>query len=274
METNKKNSQSENESDINIENDLMKAKLTAEFGMSSLNSSLDPQTENEWLNYIYEWEKQFAEEKRISVYDRIGKPDFKKYDELPPNKVVKELERLLALMQENAIIVHCICDYDVSTMYKFITEELFQKEIDDIRIKGMNTNFIYEEFHPNHEYEIRELTKDFFKFFLDADWNTKHAEFQLADTVLFKQKQYKREEFVKILLSFREEVKPVKLELLEIKKASFDIHKGKGRVEGEITFSVQEETGYPAHVSGLFRLGVEFDDYYWIITEFTFPELE
>ncbi len=48
----KKNSQSNQVTDLNFENDVIKAKLTAEFGMKKLNSDLNPEVENEWLNYI------------------------------------------------------------------------------------------------------------------------------------------------------------------------------------------------------------------------------
>jgi len=259
---------------LKTENGLLRKKLSSEFGMNDIHSMPDCKIENDSLNYIYEWEKQFAKKKRIKVYDRIGKPDFIKLEKLTPDKVAEELERLLVIMAENAIVLNCICDYDDSIIYKFVTEELFHEEIDDIRIKGMNTNFIYEEFYPNHEYDIRELTKYFFKSFLDVDWNKKHSDFQLADTIVFKQKQYKKDEFVKILLSFREDVKPVMLELIEIENVSFDIEKHDGTVNGEITFSVQEDAGYPAHVSGLFKLNVKFNDYYWEISELNLPGLE
>ncbi len=66
MEANKKTSPEIKETDFKSENDLIKSKLTEEFGMKDMQSGLDPESENEWLNYIYEWEKQFAEKKTIS----------------------------------------------------------------------------------------------------------------------------------------------------------------------------------------------------------------
>jgi len=43
--------------------------------------------------------------------------------------------------------------YAPSVIYKFITEELFDHEMDDIMLPGFVHHFIYEEFHPNHEYD-------------------------------------------------------------------------------------------------------------------------
>ncbi len=58
-------------------------------------------------------------------------------------------------------MVESICKVEDSEMYRFITEELFSHEIDNISIKGMMTHFTYEEFHPNHEYDIINCTRDF-----------------------------------------------------------------------------------------------------------------
>ena len=80
MDTNKRTSEEVKEADYKSENDLIKSKLSEEFGMKDMHSGLDPESENEWLNYIYEWDKQFSERKRISVFDRMSKPEFIKHD--------------------------------------------------------------------------------------------------------------------------------------------------------------------------------------------------
>jgi hypothetical protein len=54
-------------------------------------------------------------------------------------------------------------------IYKFLTEELFLQVIDDMNVSGMNAVFIYEEFHPNHKYDLERDTIDFLKMFLDKD---------------------------------------------------------------------------------------------------------
>ncbi len=41
------------EEKLKTENELLKKKLTAEFGTQDHGSSLDPELENEWLKYIY-----------------------------------------------------------------------------------------------------------------------------------------------------------------------------------------------------------------------------
>ena len=43
-------------------------------------------------------------------------------------------------------------------MYRFVTEELFKHEIEDVKVRGWVHQFIYEEFHPNPEYDVRSAT--------------------------------------------------------------------------------------------------------------------
>ena len=274
MEANKNTSQEIKEAEFKSENDLIKSKLTEKFGMKDMQSGLDPESENEWLNYIYEWEKQFAERKRISVFDRLGKPEFIKHDKLRADEVTIELDRLLDLMHENSLALDSICEYDDRIIYKFLTEELFQEDINDIRIEGMFTSFIYEEFHPNHEYDIRELTNDFFDNILAENWNDGRAKFQLADKIQYNGQSFEKNDLVKELHSFREEVHPAKLELLEFSNLEFDIEKKTGTVEGGISFSVLENGKPDAHVSAFFKLNLSYNDYYWEICGLNFPEIQ
>src|SRR6187399_378146 len=181
------------EEKIKAENELLKMKLTAEFGMQSGDSSLDDETENEWLNYLYQFEKSYSEAKRIKVYDFIGRPAFKEISCLNKDEIENELNRLLDVMHQNNISLDCLTDYDDEIIYKFITEELFEEETDDMRINGMMHCFIYEEFHPNHEYDLRCLGKEFYENFFADDWNEIIAEHQFNEDMIYNKKNFTRE---------------------------------------------------------------------------------
>jgi hypothetical protein len=45
--------------------------------------------------------------------------------------------------------------------YNFIIKEMFEHESAFMPVNGMITGFLYEEFHPDHELEITELTNRF-----------------------------------------------------------------------------------------------------------------
>ncbi|MBS1519343.1 MAG: hypothetical protein JSS91_14780 [Bacteroidetes bacterium] len=256
----------------NVENELIKAKLKSEFGMMGSYSDTDLQTENEWLNYIYEWERQFAVKKKIKVYDRIGKPDLIKFEELASHEVNAELEKLLFLFEENGLILDCVCEYEKGIIYKFLTEELIHEEIDDIRIEGMKTHFIYEEFHPNHKYDIETTVEEFFKFFLEKQFDEKQFQFVfLDDSIQYNGIEHTNDELLKKLVKFREIVKPVGIELLEFYKTEFDLEKNNGSSEGELTYSVNGNNRNQAHISCGFKIRLKLSNYgFWEISEVEF----
>lgn len=258
---------------IKVDNELLKVKLGTEFGMSEMRSELPAELENDWLNYIYNFENLSKDAKEISVYERLGKPEYKKLTDLNNDEVTSELLRFLNLMEENNLILNFLCDYDDRLKYEFITEELFEEIIEDIRIEGLRTNFIYEEFHQNHEYDIKEAANGFFNFFLRREINEEHIGFIcLNKEMRYKDKIISKDDFIKILNCFREEIKPAGAELIEFYSTTFDLEKKFGSVSGEISYSVLENGLPSAHISDTFKIDFIYDDYnYWIISGISFP---
>jgi hypothetical protein len=147
--------------DIELKKKELEKKYEATFFIND--SNISPELEDEWVNHIEQFEQQFEKKDTISVWEYLGKPAFIKADEIAPEKIADALNRLLEFMSENQIELDTLCPVDDKVLYQFITDELFFCEIDNIRIKDMNTCFIYEEFHPNAEYDIRSAYEYFFK---------------------------------------------------------------------------------------------------------------
>ncbi|MDQ3020022.1 MAG: hypothetical protein M3R36_05560 [Bacteroidota bacterium] len=271
MKTKKNQGHSSIEKNIDFDNDIMKAKLNSEFGMKEFGSSLTEEAEKQWLNYVYDFEKMYKDAKQIKVYDFIGKPDFKKLNELSDNEISAELDRLTDILNSNNIELDLCCEYEDKIIYQFITEELFEELTDDMRIEGMRHCFIYEEFHPNHDYDIRYLAKDFFEYFLKREWDDIHADHHLSDVMKYNDSNIERKDFVKILHTFRKSVKPVELEKIQIDSVDIAIEQKTCIVKGMISyiFILYDETTISNF--GKFKLGVCFNDFYWEITEVEFP---
>src|SRR5689334_8440730 len=103
----------QSEDEIRSENLLLKLKLEMEHGMQMMDTSaLDPQMENQWLTDIYAFEKQFKEAGRIKIYDKIGRPEYKRYDEINKADISSELDGLSDLLKKNQIFLGCICEYE------------------------------------------------------------------------------------------------------------------------------------------------------------------
>ena len=140
-----------------IDNELKKKEIEEKYGASfSQSGNLPPAIEGQWLESIEQFEQQYSKHETISVWEYIGKPEFKKIDKLAPEKISSELEKLSFIMNKNNIMLDTLREVDEKELYRFITEELFHHEIDNIHIEGMTTNFIYEEFYPNAEYDIEQ----------------------------------------------------------------------------------------------------------------------
>ena len=127
-----------------------KRSLKEDFGCTfhGGNSSLPPEVEWDWLHYVEEFERQFRNRRQTTVRRFVGNPDVQPLQSLTGVQLPGELERLLDILADNSVLVHFDTGIPDIEMYRFLSGELLDQEMDDIRIPGMTHNFIYEEFHP------------------------------------------------------------------------------------------------------------------------------
>jgi hypothetical protein len=153
-------------SDIQIENDIMRRKLQSEANaIIGIKKDIPPELENIFLRNVLAIEEAGKNIRMTNLYDFLGKPEYKNIAVLQPDEVTIELERLKNLFTDKQVIIDVLDTYDDATIYKFITEELFQQQTYEDIVPGMVRHFVYEEFHPNHKLDIRERAMDFL-----GDW--------------------------------------------------------------------------------------------------------
>lgn len=151
---------------LKAENDFLKMKLMlengAEFGKMESDKDLSPNIENEFLNYIMEFEKHAENPVYIKVFDKIGQPaHFKPVVEIADNEIEAEWRQLLKHLNGYNIDFNvCSPNITVRELYRFVTEELFEHEMSDINIPGTTSNFIYDEFYPDPIYENSNAASD------------------------------------------------------------------------------------------------------------------
>lgn len=210
---------------IKQENEFKKMKLKLEHDAifpDTKQFNLPPEIEGMFLDSIFNFEKAFRNAKKVTVFEKIGSPKFKLAEDLTDEKLDKALSKITKLMKKNNMVLDVICDYDNEErlIYKFITEELFLHQIDDFDIPGMNTCFIYEEFHPNHKFYLENNTIDYLDVFFD-----KKSELYYSNL----EKQPKNHLELNNFRSLFEKFKIKKLEIKNIKinkksaKTTFDI---------------------------------------------------
>ena len=162
------------EENLRMQNDFLKMKMMAESGaFFGGEGGLPPEIENLFLKNVMEFEKMNAGSQAKKIFDVLNKPVFEDEKDLDEEKFQIEFKRLQALLEENSININFTKERDNRFKYHFITTELFDHETTFIPVKGMTTYFSYEEFHPDHELEITEITNqfldDFFERKLNAD---------------------------------------------------------------------------------------------------------
>jgi hypothetical protein len=174
-----------NEEELRKENEVLLKKLQDEFGESHHMSTegLSESIRNEFLKYVYEMEKQFKEGVKLSIYKIIGEPKYRRHFELSDDDLVAELDKFQELLYKHQIEIVCLYEVTDRELYRFITEELFLEETEVINIEGVYTNYIYEEFHPNDQEDMKADTRSFVNDILQ---NRLHPEFNTLNNLVEK----------------------------------------------------------------------------------------
>ncbi len=113
----------------------------AKFGGQS--DGLPPDLERDWLEYIEEFERKSEQADFVTVRTFLGDPVFPPAGSLTAAELAREFERLLGLLDENTVHVEFPPHISTAEQYRSITEELFNEEMEDIRIDGMVHVFVY-----------------------------------------------------------------------------------------------------------------------------------
>ena len=140
-----------------IQESLIQSKreqLRDEFGMQfdHMDSCLSLEGQNEWLDYLLDFERQFENAPRITVRERIGNPTIQPVTEIPLYALEETVNDLLDLLAEHGIVVDFMGEWDDLAAYRFLTEELLAEEMDDIRIEGMFS--VFEATTPKYDVEM------------------------------------------------------------------------------------------------------------------------
>jgi hypothetical protein len=136
-----------------------KDKLRTEYKMEfeQTDSRLSPEVESEWLDHVLEFERQFEQAERITVRKRIGDPPIPSLSDLPLHAVGEAVTALLDLLAAHGVAVDFLGDVDELEAYRYLTEELLDQEMDDIRVEGMMTHFTY----STPEYDVQMWVESF-----------------------------------------------------------------------------------------------------------------
>src|SRR5215216_755686 len=124
-----------------------------------------PEPYNSWEEYFNDFDRQLKEAPQVTVRERIGNPKIRPADEIPDTEIEAELDQLIELLYTNNVVIDFIHTIGDREAYLFITEELLDETMDDIRIPDTYSHFIYDEFHPNDEDDVEVWAGEFLDTF-------------------------------------------------------------------------------------------------------------
>lgn len=169
--------------------ELLKLKLIAEHGAHihmAEDSLLSAEMELAWLQHITHFERLSKEAGYAKVYDFIGQPGYKKATELKQGDFETELDQLLSYMYERGVCLHFNEDEEAETIYRFVTEELFEETMNCYRGPGGEGHamFDYYSFHPDH---VDDVTRYAFEYldplFKEPAWKGEFLKYTHSDRV-------------------------------------------------------------------------------------------
>ncbi len=259
---------------LKLENEIKKIKLSLEHGTDLSGqlseAELPPEIEGKFLDYISQFESEFAKRKTIKVYELAGSPEWKPSDEIGDDEIDEELAKLVKILRKKGISVDTICDVEPRMMYQFITEELFHHETNDIQIPGMIHGFIYEEFHPNHEHDIKNRCKDFVRQVLDKEdeWQPKFL--NLPSEINTINGMLTCDVLIERLGNFRDAFSSFTINDYEIK--SVEVDGDSGKLTGTMDYTgVIDGSNDTIDFKGGCEFGMKKIDDWWIIDSIIAP---
>jgi hypothetical protein len=171
---------------LHLENELLKLKLQAELGaqfgtMSGV--ALPPEIEKQFLEQVLAFHKHIEDNPPVPMRIHLGNPDFKPAAELSERALELAWDKVCDMLEEKQYRVDFLAEYPLAVKYDFIINELFDSETEVPMFEGQYICFIYEEFHPNHDYDIRRRTEEFMRGFFEGSI-TETARWYLANEII------------------------------------------------------------------------------------------
>ena len=260
---------------LRMENEVLRLKIQAQFGgMHGGSEELPPEIENQFLKQVLAFEESYTTKtKKVKISEMLGHPVFRKSEELNDAEFESESERLAELLKSKSISIDFIRERDDRFQYKFITEEFFEYETDLlISLPGMMHCFCYEEFHPDHEMDIENRTKEFMNAWFERQ--TEFANYYLSDAFIqpdgkvlsLEELKVKLRDFFDSWSSFEK----CEFRILEIK---FQLQNdrepyGLGHAEGMVRYDAILESGKRKTFEGPFKLYLSLQYEWWNVFYF------
>jgi hypothetical protein len=108
-----------------------------------LGCNYPPELATDLPGHIYSFEQAWKEAKPVRVYELLGSPEFRNEKEIDDASLKNVLAGVIGLMEQNNIHVDTTADQDDREIYRYITDIVFEQEVDDLKLGGLGRHFFY-----------------------------------------------------------------------------------------------------------------------------------
>jgi hypothetical protein len=262
--------------ELTTENELLKLKMMAEFGGDFAGSEhLPPEVEHVFLKQINKFHQLHEKAGMVRIYDFIGAPLYNHVHDLSDKEIKKELKKILALLRKKGIVVETLSGIGDKEMYRFVTEEIFKQEIQNIRMPNWTIHMLYEEFHPSDEFDIKNQCGTAMAFLFDKSFIT--ADFVFMDEMKSSiGLGIEKEELIEKIDTFKLGYNQMMFVGAEFKSLEIDSENNTARVSAMAEFRTQTQKGKrfkPQTAEVHFTLVKEPNTQYWMVEQMVYEGL-
>jgi hypothetical protein len=267
--------------DQQFENELEKLKMQGEFGAKFFVGGADipPEIEAEWLKNVRAFEETSLNiSPKKTLGEIIGNPVLTPVSEINPGHIEAALEKLLEILGNKSFAVDFDEDIPTTEKYRFITEDLINKEMDVFGsfgmsvpgVPGMVTHIIYEEYYPNHYKDIIRSVENFCKMLFDR--SDEYLSMELDFELVFSSGQtMHKKEFIEKAKRWFASYRSFTINKLGFMKPEFTIEHGMGHVNAYLDYDAMQEDGAIVNFEGPSIFYMHFLGGYWFICGMDFP---
>jgi hypothetical protein len=155
---------------LRADNEMSALNLEMKYGAKTfISDDAPPEAIEEWLKNVADYEEQFKNAPKTTIYAFIGSPPYAAPDLLDESTLPGEIERLEKMLYQNGIAVTQSGKVPPAEYYRFLVEDVFPHEHTDIRAPSMMTMLSYDEFHPDPAEMVRTTGEAFLMDLLDLN---------------------------------------------------------------------------------------------------------
>ena len=260
---------------LRIENELLKMEMESTYGGSfGIADDVPPEVEHAFLQQVRDLEEDAQSFRQVRLYELLGQPQYVNESELSDKEVEERLAKLYELLESVNVYLSVLSYQSPRTLYRFITEELFEVEVREIDGLPISQLFIYEDFHPDHAHDVQAKCIDFLTAFWESD------ELMLSTCLskgsyLAGKGPFNRDEMTGLLESIREVLSEFEHFQFSFDTVVFDWDEEKGTgsatASGDIEYQRVLQEPSQENLSGSFLFQLQSSGEGWNISQISLP---